>query len=121
VETLLYGMNSSPKKNFANAGAERLYELFREAVGEFDCRWNEDHFDDAVRKLVRVKWPTCHENCGTPCVPVRCDECYLKAELLREGNRHVERWPTPASSCRHLPIESCPSLKAAFAHARGTA
>lgn len=111
VRILLYSMSSPPKKNFASAAAERHLELFLEAIEQFDCQGDEDRFDEVVRTLARGK-PPAH-------VPVRCDECYLKAALFREGDREFEHWPTPPSSCRHLPIESCPSIKAAFARARG--
>jgi hypothetical protein len=103
-------MSAVSKKNFAPPAAERQLELFLEAVEQFNCQWNEDHFDKAVRAISGIKPPT-H-------VPVRCDECYLKAALFREGGQEIEHWPMAPSSCRHLPIESCPSLKAAFVRAR---
>jgi hypothetical protein len=53
-------------------------------------------------------------------VPVRCDECYLRTELLRLSGSWAVSWPEKAPSCLHPPILSCPSMKAAVARARAS-
>ncbi len=108
-------MTSRPKKNYATAGAERERARFEAAVDEFDCQWDEAQFDETLRKLTSAD-----ENDRARVVPIRCDECYLKTELVLQGNHHVEFLPVSAPGCRHLPIESCPNLKAAFTRARGS-
>jgi hypothetical protein len=112
-------MSTSPKKNYATAGAERELQRFVEAVDELDCRWDETQFDETLRKLASAdRSPREHDELRV--VPVRCDECYLKTELVQKSDHHVELLHAPAPSCRHLPVENCPSLKAAFARARNS-
>ena len=111
-------MTSRPKKNYATAGAERELARFEEAVDEFDCRWDEAQFDETLRNLTSVELSPRDEKDGPPVVSVRCDECYLKTELVLQSNHHIELLPASAPSCRHLPVGSCPNLKAAFARAR---
>jgi hypothetical protein len=111
-------MTSSPKKNYATAAAERELQRFVEAVDEFDCRSNEVEFNETLRELVNVDRPPRGEHVGSRVVPVRCDECYLKAELVQKSDHRVELFPAPAPNCWHLPVEDCPGLKAAFARAR---
>jgi hypothetical protein len=53
-------------------------------------------------------------------VPVRCEECYARTDLLRSAFGYRESWPTDAPNCKHRPIKSCPSMKAAFARARAS-
>jgi hypothetical protein len=78
-------------------------------VDDFDCRWDEAQFDETLRNLTSAD-----ANEGTH----RCDECYLKTELVLQGNQHLELLPISALGCRHLPVESCPNLKAAFTRGR---
>jgi hypothetical protein len=107
-------MTSRPQKNPVTANAEHELARFLQAVDEFECRSDETQFDQTVRNLT-----TPHDENDRPHVmPVRCDECYLKTELVLEGNHHVELFPASAQGCRHLPVETCPNLKAAFVRAR---
>ena len=87
-------------------------------MDEFDCRWNETQFDETLRNLTKVEWSPRDEKDRPRVVPVRCDECYLKTELVLRGNQHFELLPASAPGCRHLPVESCANLKAAFTRAR---
>jgi hypothetical protein len=51
-------------------------------------------------------------------IRVRCDECYERTELVRGAVGYKELWPEKAANCKHQPVKSCPSLKAAFTRAR---
>jgi hypothetical protein len=57
-------------------------------------------------------------NGGRRVIPVRCEECYMRTDLIRSALGDRESWPTNAPNCKHPPIKSCPSMKAAFARAR---
>ena len=53
----------------------------------------------------------------TPCIQVRCGDCYIRAELVERGSGYEEHWPATSPNCRCPPPESCQSMKAAFARA----
>jgi hypothetical protein len=57
---------------------------------------------------------------GRRVVPVRCEECYMRTDLIRSALGEREIWPTDSPNCKHPPIKSCPSMKAAFARARAS-
>lgn len=112
-------MSYSQKKTFSNISAERGLDRFRGAIDEFDCHWDEHRFDEILRQLIGVERPDRDRKELPKIVPVRCDECFLKAELVQEGSQYVELWSAETQSCRHLPIERCISMKAVFVRARG--
>jgi hypothetical protein len=44
-------------------------------------------------------------------VPVRCDKCYTRTELIRSAIGYNELWPEKAPNCKHPPVKKCPGMK----------
>ena len=114
------------KKEIPKTAAEREFAKFSRAVTELDARLDERLFNQVLMKLLAAgrshlteggeSRNDTHASDAGSFIPLRCDECYVKAEIV--GDR--ELWPTDAPDCRHQPAQSCPRMKAAFARARGS-
>ena len=56
-------------------------------------------------------------------IPVQCDQCYVRGELVERPRGYEEHWPAAAPNCRCPPFERCPNLEMSFsrtAHGRRT-
>src|SRR5690349_19839388 len=104
---------------------EREFEMFCRAVDEFQCRADQDEFDQIVTLLatkIHTQPPPALaqpdvEPKSAKVFPVRGDECYARTELLVDASGYSALWPSDATPCKHQPIKSCPSIWAAFARA----
>jgi hypothetical protein len=113
------------KERVLQAASEREFAKFGQAVQELNDRIDEARFQQILNRLLGINHRPRRRVESNPSgpvtvIPLRCVDCYLKAELVQGDFGCRELRPAEAPNCRHQSVQSCPSLRAAFARARAS-